>query len=94
MTTPTKPTINQILINCHVWYECPCRDCEKSLKEAKSQLLQLVLDEVIGDRKSVQELEPFMSDAINDFANKVCFKEGYNQAIKELSQRAREVFEI
>ena len=79
--TPTKPTINQILINCHVWYECPCRACKKSLKEAKSQLLQLVMDEVIG------------KDEINDYT----WPDGtYDDKLKnsfreQLRQRAREL---
>lgn len=77
----------------HNEYHIMGDDCSNEIDEEqfKHHLLQLVL-EMIGDRKSVEELEPVMNDAINDFANKVCFKEGYNQAIKYISQRARELF--
>lgn len=86
MTTPTKPTINQILINCHVWYECPCRDCEKSLKEAKSQLLQLVLDEV----KKMKNTKTGSIEKIIGY-DCVSWADGYCQALDDFSQRAREI---
>lgn len=88
MTTPTKPTINQILINCHVWYECPCRDCEKSLKEAKSQLLQLVLDDVIGkDDRDLAGIDPYYG--VSEFeALEIKFEKIIKDVIR---QRAREI---
>ena len=36
--------------------------------------------------KSIQELEYAIQSAMNDLAAKVCFKEGYNQAIKEVNE--------
>lgn len=46
-----------------------------------AQIKQLI-SEVIGERKSVDEL--VIPEAMNDLASKVCFKEGYNTKVKEL----------
>lgn len=52
------------------------------LSEEQFDQIKQLISEVIGERKSVDEL--VIPEAMNDLASKVCFKEGYNTKVKEL----------
>lgn len=54
----------------------------KSVDSNVDAILKLIDEEIIGERKSVAELEEFFG-SIHDLGGKVCYKEGYNQKIKE-----------
>ena len=44
-------------------------------------------DDKIKGQKSVKELLPIMGRAYKDISVQVAYKEGYNQAIKELTNK-------
>ena len=63
-------------------------DMIKLVKKAEQQISELI-DDVIGERKSIEELKGLMY-ALNDLATQVAFKEGYNTAIKKQRKKLKE----
>lgn len=59
--------------------------------EFKQSIKQLILERM--ERKSVEELEDKIPEAMTDLASKVCFKEGYNKAIDDVTKVINKLFD-
>lgn len=49
--------------------------------------LSRVIEESLLEKKSVEELRAVMGNAFMDLSVQVAFKEGYNEAIREMKQK-------
>ena len=45
------------------------------------------------ERKSVEELEDKIPEAMTDLASKVCFKEGYNKSVDDITKVIEDIFD-
>ncbi len=79
------------VVDDHTKKECDCFPLLVSkLERFTSDLLARERRDVVGERKSVEELQDVIPEAFKDLASKVAFKEGYHQKVKELDDLTRE----